>query len=231
MKFKKINVAFVTLVITAGVAASQDGPGQEWEDQTGMTSLFEFDGTDISSTDQLVFQMIVDPSGNTDFADMIGAGNQGTGWGIGGETHMWSGSAADWGADDDVAIGPVHHWESLAQFGMEGGYLPPVQTFVNADGTEYWNTPFYFRWFNSDDISTASEAGVIYNPNWRTAADPLIPAPAVALTYGLGDNAGSEITGEGWQSMPMVPEPGTFALFAIGLLTVAARRRKSSKSA
>ncbi len=217
----KFLTSTLAVVCAAGLVMAQ--PGQPWEDATGATRLFEFDNTDITTMDGLVFQLVVDPGGNTDFGAMVAAGSSGAGWGIGGETHMFSGSTADYNADDDVVISPFHAWVGVAEW--DAGYLPGTQTAVSDNGTDYWNTQFYFRWFNSDDIATATEAGIIYNDSWVTPPNELTPADVATLTYGRPGNDGSELAGDGWQTMPMVPEPGSFALFGLGLLTVAARRK------
>ncbi len=218
---KKVKLSLVLSTVALTIASAQ--PNQPWEDFTGETRLFDFGSAEITLVQGLAFQLVVDPGGNTDFAAMIAAGNAGTGWGIGAEDWMNSGSTADYNANDDVVIAGFNYWEALPDDGV--GYLPALTTTVADGGNNYWSTRFYFRWFNSDDPATATEAGVIYNPTWQTVPNELIPPNEAVLTYGGAGNAGSELAGEGWQSMPMVPEPGTFVLFGIGLLTVAARRK------
>ena len=43
---------------------------------------------------------------------------------------------------------------------------------------------------------------------------------------GLGYTVGTGSNDDGWSTTMAVPEPGTMVLFAIGMLTVAARRRR-----
>ncbi len=233
MRFKKLNIAIVMAasISMSNVSAQWDFQFQDLGFQTGnQTHLFDFSGTDLTFEDNYLFQLILDVGKNTDFSKILTAGESGNGWGIGTEDWMYSGDPSQYGATDDVVLAEAS-W--VLGPGLAG--LQPTAATIQAENT---STPFYFRWFNAATIADATEAGLIYNPGWVTPAVAATPMGGVQTTYGLDGgqdtdiiNRGSEIVGDGWQSMPMVPEPGTFALFAIGLLTVAARRRKSIKSA
>ncbi len=200
----------------------------EWGDgwAYGQTLLFNFEGQNITEGGEWVYQLVADIGNNTDFAALIAAGQGGPGWAIGNE-HA---SASEYLADDDIVIGQ-NVW-------IPGdGYMEYTETqMVHPDTSDIlWSTTYYFRWFNAESQATATQAGVIHNPGWvfPAFADPPPQNPDADLSYplddGYGQNAlaglGSHLDGEGWQSMPMVPEPGSFVLFGFGLLTVAARRK------
>lgn len=219
---------------TVGISGAYAQWSFEWQDlgfQTGnQTFLFDTAENDITFGDNYLFQIILDVGKNTDFGKIITTGQSGHGWGIGDENWMYSGDTSDYGAADDVVLA-----ESSWVLGPGLAGLEPTPATIAAENT---STPFYFRWFNAATIADATEAGIIHNPDWVTPGVAATPMGTVQTTYGLDGgadsttiNRGSEIVGDGWQSMPMVPEPGTFALFGIGLLTVALRRRKANKSA
>lgn len=234
-----------TAVFGCAVAVALTSVNAQWEFQwqdggftTGdQTHLFDFGANDITFDDSFLFQIVLDVNKDTDFAGMISAGESGGGWGIGSEDWMYSedNTPDNYGADDDVVLASGA-WmvADHPTLGLVAG-LPATAAEI---GAEHTSTPYYFRWFNAPTIEDATESGVIYNPDWVSPAVQATPINTAILTYGSvghGEsseiNRGSEIAGEGWQSMPMVPEPGTFALFGIGLLTVALRRRKANKSA
>jgi hypothetical protein len=164
------------------------------------THLFDSAGHEITDTTNLVFQLVADVQANTDFSAILSAGKNGAGWAIGSEHPV----AADYGANDDIIIGSAS-WKPnryIANFDANS-------VMKNAAGDPLYDVPFYFRWFNTDSESTATEAGFIYRENgdWVTGPEVVISPvdPIYApLDFGFTNNLGSVKITEtaGWQSTP-----------------------------
>lgn len=239
-------VALLTIVLGFGFSTSTTKADQTsntpWYDVDGTSSLFDSYGNNITEMEGFLFQLIIDPLGDTNLDGMVNWANQGIGWGIGAEDHMYSAqldpddpdsgyaTPATYNAQDDVVIAQGN-WEDWGD-GLYGLYQDETPLPIN--------TKAYIRWFSTESLPESPdnysmvEAGLIYNDAWVSAASDTAEPTLINFAYGDAPNTGTkgiEYDGEGWQSMPMVPEPGTFALFGIGLLTVALRRRKANKSA
>lgn len=178
--------------------------------------LFDGAGSQLSLS-QLWIELVIDGNGDTDFSAMI-AGNLG---GIGSETEFGGAHAST--SDDSTQAGWNTFWEldPLVAFGgdytiYDGDGNPTTITFGAPNGES-----FYFRWFNSSDKATATEAGIIYNSAWVTDLNGSVAVEG-EVTFG-GDASGSN-NGTGWQTMP-VPEPGTIAMLGLGIAGLAARRK------
>lgn len=196
------SLMFMLLLVGVSSVHGQAAYSVNWyinEAESGyVTRLFHSSGFEIIDKTGLLFQLVADVDGNTDFAGMLAAGAGLEGWAIGSE-HS---SSAHYAADDDIVIA-TESWETITS--VEGG----LSAVTNRFGDSFNNTLFYFRWMNTDSVATATEAGVIYRSNgdwvtgpeiWVTPSEPIY-AP---LDYGISTNLGSAKTNSvaGWQSMP-----------------------------
>ncbi len=168
--------------------------------------MFDVASMDITFQTNFLFQLVIDPNADTDFTNLLTVGKSNTGWAIGSEHPV----SATYGADDDIAIGNAY-WSLGNDGGTNYGQIFSETTFLtNSVGDGYYETPFYFRWFNSPSAETATEAGIIYNTNWISnpeAAFSGFPLPdeiEAFLGYDEPKNLGSAKTNgiAGWQSMP-----------------------------
>jgi hypothetical protein len=198
-------------------------------------TLRDSSGT-LLTTDGLIFQVVIDVNNDTLYSTMV-ANNY---WWVDAE----KGDTDTYNANDDRTFTSAG-WTTTTT--GSGANLPSA----NTDMTAYDDSKFYIRWFDTtvigDIMDPATEAGLIYNDNahvagiggqWETADDLLgtPPSPNTTPTYGFIDwnhvgsggiySTGGSQSGDGWQTMAPIPEPGTMALVAIGLATVGMRRRK-----
>jgi hypothetical protein len=222
-------------------------PGN-WVDwsATGGDYLYDASGAQLTQ-DGLLIQLIVDDNGDTDFSMLtsgyVGVGDSNSTWrydGVGG-------AAVHSSAEDDVAFEPTNAWTWISQ-PYEFHYVPHGRT----DTYGYFSKPFYFRWFNATTISSATQAGIIYQSgptgydDWITPFHPVFDFPtAVDFTFGRSGVGGTIYdpgnpsfasitsgTNAGWQSNKPVPEPTTIVLIGfgiLGLLGVVIRQHRKKK--
>ena len=116
-------------------------------------------------------------------------------------------------AGDDVQL---HVSTTLWQ---SPGYFADLTGFSTGGGISA-----YVRIFNNNAIGLATR---FVDLNGLALGDPagLHPIPAIAGTEFHNWDPGGNAPGD-WQDV--VPEPGTMALFGLGLLTIVARRRRKS---
>jgi hypothetical protein len=166
-----------------------------------------------------LFQLVIDVDGDTSVAGMIGSGQ----WQIG--------SGAGNNADDDVTLSSWNNtWTADPNYGYVTG---PNEGDSQLEEPTYASKKFYYRFFNSSTEAGATEAGFVYNTagNWTTASSgSSYPQESADLTRVGGEESsslsGTTVTGanDGWATTVAVPEPTTFALFGVGLLTLVVRR-------
>jgi hypothetical protein len=191
---------------------------QPWAGYSGSTASFLYDSTGTQLTSSgLQIQLIVDTDGNTDFS-LFESG------------YLSIGSETKWAVNSTAVNDTFGTWDgsTWTYIGSKGAHGTPGTTSLIDES--YNDVPFYFRWFNGSDINSATEAGFIYSENWSTPADPGVSGASVSITYGYESGVtGTTYTpgsNDGWATVAAVPEPGTMALFAIGLVTLAVRRRR-----
>jgi len=188
------------------------------------------------SGDSYMVQLVIDVGNDTTMANLT------SGYiGLTGDAN-WSTAIDLSAAEDQIWSADMRLWSDVSDPGApeyDGmAYVDYLLTSVT--GNDAWaGSAFYFRWFNSDSQATATEAGFIYGAGgvggisgWTLPAATTPPAPAIVanadIDYGAGALGSTYTAGanDGWATVAPVPEPGTIALFALGVATLAASRRR-----
>ncbi len=222
------------MVVTSMVAVSaQAALTITWGAVESGGYLYDSSNAQLVSAGGYRVELILDKEKDTVIADMLSAKR----FGIGAESTYGGAYNSDLVDDDEVLAFGIWQIGSTAGNYLAGNPIVPavdiftqyVSSTADGNGTD----PFYVRWFNTGDGAVGSEVGIIYGTSgWVTASGSGDPQASVDFTYGgsgSATTAGTEYTAgsnDGWATVAAVPEPGTMALFAIGLVTMAVRRRR-----
>lgn len=206
---KKMLLASLLIFVIA--CGAQADVATRWGCEDTGAYLFDSSGVAIDPTG-LRIELVIDQGTVTDFSEFtsgyIGLTGDANGWDIA------ASATTDLILDSSVWV----------NYGGNLGGFPTLNTAVN---DSYAGATFYFRWFDASTEGAATEAGIIYGTSgWNVGA--VLPAPdnpAVLLDYAQVQSSGSN-NGTGWQAVAPVPEPGTIMLFALGLVTLVARRKR-----
>lgn len=213
----KKTMVFLGLVVYSGVCLA--GNIVQWA--SGSTALYDSGGNPLTP-DGLIIQLVIDVNNDTDWDVLLSQGHYGVSDESAGLQSQFGGVTPT--TDDDI----VGTWNS-GTWNSSGSIYPSIVSSTDQSGRN-----FYFRWFNSSDINTATEVGIIYN----TAGQWITPVGTLGLPVALdipvaGANAdvlGSANGTSGWATVAPVPEPTTMALMGLGLAAVAVRRRFAKKA-
>ncbi len=233
-KMKKVHLATALAVIAMATGASAD-LAVTWGAVESGGFLYNDAGVQLTGAGGYLIQLILDLNNNTQLG---GAGGmiESRQFGVGAESDF--GGLYDSFASDDIVVA-----SGLWQVGsntdnyLAGNPVVPVidifSEYVTDDISDsYGSRSFYFRWFDSDSIMTATEVGILYGTGWATAANSTAPQPQVDFTYGgSGNPLGTAYTAgpnDGWQTIAPIPEPGTIGLFLIGAGVLAYRKRRTA---
>ena len=186
--------------------------------------IYDNTGVDQAATADWLFQVVIDRGTVTDVASMIA------------NDTLQIGVGASYGADTDVTIdlqnsnwNPAH--PDLGQAGVGG----PNSLYSDYDGATYGGSTVFIRFFNAATEGAATFGGLIYNDGTTPWSLPADSAPAnAAYISRIGGDAGTLGTthaggADGWAATIAVPEPASFALFALGMLTMGARSLRRRK--
>jgi hypothetical protein len=193
----------------------------------GESTLYDSFGT-LLTGNGLTFQLVIDDDVNTDFGSLVSARQLN----INSET-LFAGGTHNSALDDIVAGTWQWTYDGAGKHYVQDG-ISYEHTFSGID-EQYTSDRFYVRWFNAGN----TEAGFIYSSNYADTENWYTPASG-ALTvntqdisywdYGTTDrltgNDGTMYGTSGWQTVAPVPEPTALALLALGMTTLAVRRRK-----
>lgn len=231
--FKKTALVIVgsLLIVKAAFAATTI----EWNCNLA-NNLYNSSDNALSLSGSYYVQLVIDANGsssayNTQFSQMTGGQ---VGLNSDSTPSTFGGVAPS--ASDDVVGNPAA-WSSSTWIPYSGtgpGFYTSGKADV-AGTTEYAGKPFYFRWFNTSDPATATEAGVIYCNDLSGSSGAAWTVPAANSTITVGFNytdSNSNATGskgptgspDGWATIAPVPEPGTIGLMLVGLVAVGVRR-------
>ncbi len=188
------------------------------------------------SGDSYMIQLVIDVDNNTSMAALT------SGYiGLTGDAN-WAAAIHSTAENDIIYQADTRFWLDVSDpSAPEYDGMAYVDYYITSiTGNDAWaGSAFYFRWFNSDSQAGATEAGFIYGSGgvggisgWSLPSATTPPAtPNVFYTdvdYGAGALGTTYTAGsnDGWATVAPVPEPGTMALFAIGLVTLGASRRR-----
>lgn len=136
-----------------------------------------------------------------------------------GDYVLWQGSTQiDGGWGDPTSIG------TFTDLDVNGQHIGPAN--VVSSGHVY---VYIYDTTTTPQVNDRGIMTEIYGPNgdiqtvWQNAADPQSTADSIAASTSDTDG----VLG-GSNGFVVVPEPGTMALFGIGALTLAARRRRKT---
>ncbi len=188
-----------------------------------VNSLFDTSGVLSGGSYQL--ELILDSGNNTVLSDMITAGQ----FAIGSEV-MYGGSYNGALVSDDSIVA-TESWtlDGAGAYAAGSPFLGGYIDFADSTPVANNNDNFYFRWFNTSDGIAGSEVGIIYDSTWQTASsDTANPQASANVDYAAisGTTGGTQNGASGWATVAPVPEPGSMVLFALGLVTLAVRKRR-----
>lgn len=206
----------ICTVIFCTVSTSKAVTSASWYDTSGSALYGSDDATDVSMTADWRFQLVVDVTGDTQFGLLAAASS-------------WDGYSGFNTSDDIVVDGK--NW------GLVFGTPTISSTASVADG--YAGKIVYVRFFDSNTagFGAGGNVGIIYDDGTDAGGNqwvlPPVASPAVNINLNPGALAYVQGTGtniDGWSTtIAAVPEPGTIALFLMGLMTFGARGLKRRK--
>lgn len=206
---RSLIIVMCVLAMTPAARALTVG----WDAITTGATLWDDAGTPNQYTSgPLLIQLVVDLGTTTVMSELVA-----------GEIGL-TGDSQGWAVETTAATDEVVDEGTWAWFNPVHGVYPETATF---SGAQYQSRPLYLRWFDTSAENTAGRAGIIYNDNgdWVTAANDLAIQETFKFDWGESNVTGT-VTGSGYQAIAPVPEPGTMALMALGLVTIGMRRKR-----
>lgn len=130
------------------------------------------------------------------------------------------------GGVDDLTTGGFTDDVFLGTTWFKNPFVPGI---VNANVTDDGGKSVYGVVFNADDVTSASDLGsathfaYMFGPGGADAsAVPSFDKPTDVFAFDMGGVMGEGSAPGQWQQ---IPEPGTMALFGLGALVIAVRRK------
>lgn len=218
-KYVAVTLVFAS-VLTVGMGATSTISWQDADPVSGGQYVYNVDGSKAATDSSWLFSVYAHSGVSTDVSTWAG-GETG-----GGAGTFLAGSAllgtSTW--DDNAAVLNMGDLEDGTTQGSVAGYDASLA------GQNGWNI---YVMFTDDD---ASHVGFIWNADWTMPDDSVNPGNLVMdiaeksiSVNGAGTWINDAAHDNGWAATNAVPEPGTMALFAIGILTMGARMRRKKQ--